>query len=235
MGLLLLRPDHVAIGSNGKNLESVHKTILGLVCVVLSMVLMPDHSHAWLLYHKPAFKGKIIDAETKQPVEGAVVVAVYNKTVYGPVGSSAIEFDAKETLTGKDGIFRIPSYTTLISPISSESFVTFIIYKPTYGYAFVGGPVHATLPPVEKEEFFSEKNYGKSRRIELWVKTDKRPDLIFLTVTCGIVELPKLKTTEEIKERMLGFPTGIDAKKLPILYNAYKEEMNMLKKDRKAK
>ena len=31
----------------------------------------------WLIYHKPAFRGRIIDAETKKPIEGAVVVAKY--------------------------------------------------------------------------------------------------------------------------------------------------------------
>jgi hypothetical protein len=46
---------------------------------------------SWLICHKPEFKGKVIDAEAKQPIEGAVVVAKYFKhpIITGSAGGSA--------------------------------------------------------------------------------------------------------------------------------------------------
>ncbi|MBI3583826.1 MAG: hypothetical protein HY096_07745, partial [Nitrospinae bacterium] len=50
---------------------------LAVVIIINCLSLIPTPSHAlwWMVYHKPAFKGKVIDAETKKPIEGAVVVA----------------------------------------------------------------------------------------------------------------------------------------------------------------
>ena len=49
------------------------------------------------------FSGKVIDAETKEPIESAVVLVVWNKAIYlSPGGPSTYFLAAKETLTGKD-------------------------------------------------------------------------------------------------------------------------------------
>ena len=52
-------------------------------------------------YHKPAFQGKVIDAETKEPIDGAVVVVIYKKypIISGPGGGGESIMDIKETLT----------------------------------------------------------------------------------------------------------------------------------------
>jgi len=46
-----------------------------------------DSFAGWLIYHKPEFKGKVIDAKTKEPLEGAVVVVAYYQKTFGwPAG-----------------------------------------------------------------------------------------------------------------------------------------------------
>ncbi|MBW1783628.1 MAG: hypothetical protein JRL30_23170 [Deltaproteobacteria bacterium] len=98
----------------------------------------------WIIFHKPGFKGKVIDAETKAPIEGAVVVVVYYKHVYNIAGGRSSVVKVKEMLTDKNGMFSFPSYTTLIHPFSTESDTAFIIYKPGYG----SFPSDRNTPPL---------------------------------------------------------------------------------------
>lgn len=111
-----------------------------LIFLVLTLILIfnTSVSHAgWLIYHKPEFKGKVIDSDTKEPIEGAVVVAIYKKDtlISGPGGGYTSIIKIKEALTDENGEFYIPSYTTIIQPLSKEEGVSFIIFKPGYGNA----------------------------------------------------------------------------------------------------
>jgi len=105
-----------------------------LILMVLISVFGISLSYAgWLFYYKPEFRGKIIDAETKEPIEGVVVSVFYEKHIMGPAGGYSHIIHVKERLTDKKGEFYFPSYTTMIQPLSTEAEVGFIIYKPGYG------------------------------------------------------------------------------------------------------
>ncbi len=56
------------------------------------------------------FQGKIVDAATKEPVEGAVVFVAWYQTHFF-AGSTF--YDAQETLTDRDGQFTIPGIWVL--------------------------------------------------------------------------------------------------------------------------
>ena len=117
-----------------------------ITALILMGTVSGSYAGGWLIYHKPAYMGKVIDSETKQPIEGAVVVAVYHKESMGIVESYSFVVKVKETLTDKKGSFYFPPYTTIISPLSWEDRVTFIIYKPGYSsfpkhYEFMIYPV----------------------------------------------------------------------------------------------
>lgn len=164
-----------------------------LTILLLLVVVTPSHAFWWMVYHKPAFKGKVIDAETKEPIEGAVVVVIYEKypIISGPGGGSASIMNIKEFLTDKNGEFYAPSYTTIIQPFSIEAYASFIIFKPGYG----SFPWHRVSPPMELSldaimEFFSRET-GTEGEIGWDYKKDKKIKVVF-----GIVELPKLKTRE---------------------------------------
>lgn len=201
------------------------KRISIIAGVILIVLFLFTPSHGWIIFHKPAFKGKVIDAETKQPIEGAVVVAVYGKQACRfPSGASTITINAKEILTNEEGFFKIPSYTTIIDPLSRSVRVSFIIFKP--GYGTFPGP--GLIVPIDQEVFFSE-NYGKEREIETWRGSPKEgngPELYRPKVTFGLVELPKLKTREERKQAWMGadiFDYEIKANDLPILFKLIRE------------
>ena len=53
------------------------------------------------------FSGKVIDADTLKPIEGALVVAVWNKTRFGGLLDDTRFKDAKETLTDENGEWAI--------------------------------------------------------------------------------------------------------------------------------
>ena len=83
------------------------------------------------------YKGKVIDAETKQPLEGVVVLGVWNKvqlTVAGPTGHF---YDSIEVLTDKNGEFDIPGKGLMF--FSNVNEMDVVIYKA--GFKMLGyGP-----------------------------------------------------------------------------------------------
>ena len=189
-------------------------------------------AHALLIYQKPAFKGRVIDAGTKEPIEGAVVVTVYWKKTAGPAESYESIINVRETLTNKDGEFSIPSYTTVIQPLSWTSRVDFIIFKPGYG-RFPDGQVYPPRDWLMRasfsdpylgfwEEFFGGET-GVAKEIsvtEMKVGAEWRKE----KVVFGLVELPRLRTREERLRATPSAPGDYRSQELPLLFKAINEE-----------
>jgi len=171
-------------------------------------------SGGWILFTKPAYKGKIIDSETKEPIEGAVVVAVYNKypIISGPGGGSSSKIHIQEVLTDRNGVFRIPFYITFIGPNSVERWTDFIIYKPGYGRDNV------RMTRSAMEHFFLEDNFEKKGEIILsFTPPEKRNG------TYGVLELIRVVTKEERLRAQPSEPSDLK-KDCPLLYKAVNEE-----------
>ena len=60
-------------------MRTIYSMILRLSILTPCLPLLFDFSLFLALYSKPEFRGRVIDAETKQPIEGAVVVVLYEK------------------------------------------------------------------------------------------------------------------------------------------------------------
>lgn len=166
-------------------------------------------------YRAPAFKGTLLDADTKQPIEGAVVVAQYEKetmNIFGGGSGNSI-INVRETLTDKDGRFRIPSYTTFVDPLSWQSYIVIIIFKP--GYVNLGYDLSKYFSVKEQKQ--DEYPWSK----ELKVKFPGN----------GVVELPRVKTREDrlkvLQDVDIPGP-GVPAKMMPILIRVYNEENSYL-------
>jgi len=175
----------------------------------------------WLIFHKPAFRGKVIDAETKAPIEGAVVVVIYNTHTImgGPAGGWSTIIKVKETLTDKSGEFSFPAYTTVMNPNATDFYTDFIIYKPGYG-SFPGFQACPPPPYVGHETHFSEK---RGKRIE-FQKNSKTISFI-----AGIIELPKVKTWEERRKANPSAISDIPTSEWPILNEMTEKEDEWLK------
>lgn len=191
--------------------------LLTLICFAFAA---SSTSASWLIYSKPEFKGKVIDAATKEPVKGAVVVVMYYSSpiITGPGGGSPYIIHVRETLTDENGMFSTPSYTTLIQPNSVEHNAEFIIYKPGYGSL----PEQAVkpYPPIYLEDFFTREMGTKGE-----IRMDSMAGMKVFPVTYGIVELPKLETREE---RLGSIPSTnpgeLTPEDIPLLYEAINEE-----------
>ena len=93
------------------------------------------------------WRGTIVDAETKQPLEGVVVFALWNER-YGSIGGYAGGgyFDSEEVVTGADGSFMIRRLKRSFNPFSIIQGPGFTIYKPGYGrWHFQGDEEWLTL------------------------------------------------------------------------------------------
>ncbi len=174
-------------------------------------------SYAWLIFHKPEYEGKIIDADTNEPIEGVVVVALYNtrSIIGGPAGLLYHTIHAKEVLTDKNGKFVVPSYTTMMGPNSKENYTEFIIYKP--GYAGYPNYERRIVPfKFCGPEYLFTKEVGSVGLL----KNDTKS----VTITFGIAKLPKLNSWEERRRAVPSRPVDTTSKELPLLNKIIKQE-----------
>lgn len=203
-------------------IKQTFSILLMMICLIL--IFLKSESFAWLIFHKPEYKGKIIDAETQEPIEGVVVVTLYNtrSIIGGPGGQVYDRIHLKEVMTDKNGEFQIPSYTTMMGPNSKERHTDFIIYKPGYAsypnYQSMIVPFNLCGP-----EYLFTKEVGSTGIIK---KKTKSVSIIY-----GIAEMSKLSTWEERLMAKPARPTDSTPEELPLLNEILKKEHEWLWKN----
>ncbi len=209
---------------------------LKLIAIPLGVMILVGlcslvYEKSWLFYYKPAFKGRMVDNETKQPLEGVVVVAIYETSPWfclGPAGCDGSIIHVREILTDKNGEFNIPSYTGIMQPFDYEGDTDFIIYKPGYGSYDSCSYMKFNIFPFKHQgiinrcaiDFFSKEEYGKNITVVNEGKT--------ITFIKGEVELPRLKTKEERINAQRILVLDKDKNDLPLFYKAIDEERKRL-------
>ncbi|MBI4824337.1 MAG: hypothetical protein HY805_08950 [Nitrospirae bacterium] len=191
--------------------------IIFVMFLLLSTAVEAFAGWGWIIFHERSFKGRVIDAETKEPVEGAVAVAQYHANYLGPTASHKTLIDVQEALTDSKGEFFISSLTRLIYPFALGSGTDFLIWKPGY------------KPAISPGEFFS-KEPGTIEDWPVWIPEiqsyGERPRRI------GIVELEGVKTLEE--RRMVSvdpFGEESDWKKQKQFIRLIREEWEFIYKE----
>lgn len=123
-----------------------------------------------------AFSGKVIDADTKEPIEGAVVVASWLEETATVAGPSTRSKDIKETLTDRNGEWTIRgprgrdggTITALFTFFTNTYYTKrpeFIIFKPGY----CSWPAGFGIPECKEKM----KGYDIQQTIELPRLTDR--------------------------------------------------------------
>lgn len=156
-----------------------------------------------LIYPSDTYRGKVIDAETKEPLAGAVVLAIWYREAPGLGGHGpAVDYhDALEALTDAQGEFTVPA-KTLLTVIGKIREPKLVIYCPGYGFF----PSLQAYPQNDKE---------------IRAAYERR----FLQV-----ELIKLKTREE-RMKVIDYPVWISDvpdEKMPNLVRLVNKEVQML-------
>lgn len=148
------------------------------------------------------WRGRIVDIETKTPIEGAVVVAVWERVWRTPAGDNVKFYEAKEVLTDKDGNYEVPAYkpVNVVPLMSYMRGPRFIIFKP--GYLSI--------------EYYLEENV-MSKTMELQTRGKA------YRLSPGLIELPQLQSRQERLE-ILSLPTSIPDEKMPKLIESMNKE-----------
>jgi hypothetical protein len=149
---------------NGEEMINRYSLVIGLFILICFV------SGCAITYKFDSYQGKVIDAKTKQPIEGAAVLVVYYSETYWLAGTNSHYVDAQEVLTDKNGEFKIPAKRAVTFRIIGgwDRHPQFTIFKPGYGCY----PKHKDVTPVF--------DYGSL------------PTNHYVTI-----ELPQLKTREE--------------------------------------
>jgi len=157
--------------------------ITGLVVLALATAI------AWLVRPVPLsgpWRAQIVDAETGQPLEGVIVLALWDKRSFGWPHPDRNYHDIDEVVSDKDGRIVIPARDTsgrhpfekIIGPIIT-------IFKPGYSrWRFQGAPANP---------FDEDAVAAKQRSTAAWERFAHEGIVILL---------PRAKTREE-RQRVL--------------------------------
>jgi hypothetical protein len=78
------------------------------------------------------YRGKVVDADTREPIEGVVVLGTWSELHPNPGGGYHTYYDARETVTDKDGGFSIKGQGLRI--MSNLEPMGILIFKAGYSY-----------------------------------------------------------------------------------------------------
>ena len=157
---------------------------------------------------KGPWRGQVLDAETKQPLEGVVVLAYWyryrfhlSQLVLG--GHQTPEFfDAVEAVTDAQGRWEIPKKSF---PFFANIGVFFRYFKPGYGRWHYAGQGTAEWLELPVEE---QMRRSKEMALAVWTEEGSK------------VELRPARTREEVVTKMDSIPWGVPDSKVPLSRDA---------------
>jgi hypothetical protein len=153
----------------------------------------------------------VIEYETKAPIEGAVVGAMYFIHPIVGMDGGGYPVHIKEILTDKEGKFVFPSYLTWIFPLQVGDHIGFYFYKPGY--------VSRYFWDKEFLSYFGGKVLEGS---PLWNESKK------VRFHDGILELSRLESKEDRINALRDTNLYFGQKKEKLLLKLTNEESNYL-------
>jgi hypothetical protein len=107
-----------------------------IAVVVNILILLATLTCAYGIRYDGPYSGRVIDADTGVPVEGVVVLGVWNTEQITPGGAVHNFHDARETVTDKNGEFEIPGMGLKI--LSNVTPMDVLIFKAGYEHIGMG-------------------------------------------------------------------------------------------------
>jgi len=107
-----------------------------IAVVVNILILLATFTCAYGIRYDGPYSGRVIDADTGAPVEGVVVLGVWNTEQITPGGAVHNFHDARETVTDKNGEFEIPGMGLKI--LSNVTPMDVLIFKAGYEHIGMG-------------------------------------------------------------------------------------------------
>jgi hypothetical protein len=110
------------------------KTRLILAFSLLILSLTSGCTYA--IRYDGTYSGKVVDADTREPIDGAVVLGTWYTIQRSVGGGVSYYYDARETVTDKTGEFSIPGQGLRI--MSNLEPMSVLIFKAGYNYEQAG-------------------------------------------------------------------------------------------------
>ena len=102
------------------------------VAILSILVVLATLTCAYGIRYDGPYSGRIIDVDTGAPVEGVVVLGVWNTEQITPGGAVHNYHDARETVTDKNGDFEIPGMGLMILSNTSRQNIRFYSYLKSH-------------------------------------------------------------------------------------------------------
>lgn len=151
------------------------------LCVLVAMVgpttTFSQESQVWDRYldrPRGPYRGQVVDAETKAPLAGAVVVALWSRDRVYPFHVVAEHYAVRETVTDSEGRFLLDAKNVEESAPRRTHHPEFLIFQPGYGSyprkhvsprGFTGGIFERSGAVVELPRLVERED----RRKHLWL------------------------------------------------------------------
>lgn len=185
-----------------------------LLISVLSGLTLLSVGCGHLVYADGPYQGRVIDAETKQPIEGAAVLAVWWKREPGIGHYTSSVYDAQETLTDQEGNFTIPGVVGRpLNPLAVIREPKFTVFKPEYE-AYGGWGINPMVIPYLPGTIRVYEEAGRTvvelRRLTTREERVRNLDRLDLSYRIPKEKYPNLIRLRNIDEVSLGLsPTHI--------------------------
>lgn len=179
-----------------------------LTRIVLALLIAGVLSPSGLAESAGPWRGTVVDAETGRPLEGVVVLAVWDKLSPGIIHNRREFHDAEEAVTDASGNFILSARSlSSLNPFVRFEGPRLLIFKGGYGmYRFRGELEWDALSADERV----------MRRREKWKQFEEK----------GVVfELPPLKTREERRRALPREPSEVPDCRMLRLLEAINEEL----------
>lgn len=104
-----------------------------VVCVVSAGAQGPEGWDRYLDRHRGPYRGQVLDADTKAPLAGAVVVALWRRDRVYPFHITTEHYAVRETVTNSDGRFLLEAKDIEEGAPRRTRRPEFLIFLPGYG------------------------------------------------------------------------------------------------------
>ena len=156
-----------------------------IIIGTIILLIMSGYVYFTFLY---AYHGQVIDADTKQPIEGAVVVASWSEQQLSFTGGGTRFKDVKETITDKKGEWTIRGprggglsrFLSLIPGIYHTHRPEFIVFKPGYCSLPAGFRIDSCKGKIKTYNFKNSESIGEI--VELSRLAERRRDILLLNI-----------------------------------------------------
>jgi hypothetical protein len=147
---------------NPRLLFAVSAVLLAVACSPIAGGSVEPEDYYLKGRARGPYTGRVIDAETRQPLEGAVVVAVWWRHRLGLGHSVSSRYAAREVLTDREGRFMIDAKALEERAPYKTLPPTFTIFVPGYA-AFTSD--WTTVYAYFKRDGFDEGTFGNGRPV----------------------------------------------------------------------